>query len=386
MPASWPKRPPSSRGCFKGKPIRSQRTSARQPSSTPNTRRSRQLPQIAPPQHGSQAPDRFARDASPACGRGQGDRLRYGRRHQAPARSRAAARRCHIRDGVLHQCGRDARLQAVRSRQEPRHASAPCRDAAWMHPVAGRLRRRDAHERAGRGAGLSRRLPGTAGVSQCEKMLELVQARGSAPRPGRALADRGDHPADHARSSGGPEPRLYCRACPPAARQRPSWPRPIRTSMRRSVCIPVCLPGRPATSPPHLPRCARAAKAAASAASSYRPSSFTATRTPPSIRATAMRSCASAIRSANGLRSTLERGRAPGGLAYSRNVHAGPSGRVLCEQWTIHGAGHAWSGGSPSGSYTDPRGPDAAQRDAALLRRAPPGELRQSVPGRLHLH
>ena len=69
---------------------------------------------------------------------------------------------------------------------------------------------------------------------------------------------------------------------------------------------------------------------------------------------------ASAIRSANGLRSTLQRGRAPGGLAYSRNVHAGPSGRVLCEQWTIHGAGHAWSGGSPSGSYTDQRGPDAA--------------------------
>ena len=64
---------------------------------------------------------------------------------------------------------------------------------------------------------------------------------------------------------------------------------------------------------------------------------------------------------ATGLRSTVQRGQAPGGHAYSRTIHTNPSGKALCEQWTIHGAGHAWAGGSSSGSYTDPRGPDASQ-------------------------
>jgi poly(hydroxyalkanoate) depolymerase family esterase len=45
---------------------------------------------------------------------------------------------------------------------------------------------------------------------------------------------------------------------------------------------------------------------------------------------------------------------------YTREVHRSANGAILAEHWVIHGAGHAWSGGSWRGSYADEKGPSAS--------------------------
>jgi poly(hydroxyalkanoate) depolymerase family esterase len=65
---------------------------------------------------------------------------------------------------------------------------------------------------------------------------------------------------------------------------------------------------------------------------------------------------------AGDLATAVERGQVPnGGRTFTRILHANDCGTAVLEQWTVHGGGHAWSGGSPEGSYTDPRGPNASR-------------------------
>ncbi|MCP1535459.1 poly(hydroxyalkanoate) depolymerase family esterase [Methylorubrum extorquens] len=58
---------------------------------------------------------------------------------------------------------------------------------------------------------------------------------------------------------------------------------------------------------------------------------------------------------------TTVEGRSSCGMAYTRTILTEPDGKWSSEQWVLHGGGHAWAGGHPSGSHTDPTGPDASR-------------------------
>lgn len=57
----------------------------------------------------------------------------------------------------------------------------------------------------------------------------------------------------------------------------------------------------------------------------------------------------------------VEKGKVANGHGYTCTTYHNAKGEPLLEQWQIHGAGHAWSGGSTQGSYTDPKGPNASK-------------------------
>jgi poly(hydroxyalkanoate) depolymerase family esterase len=54
-------------------------------------------------------------------------------------------------------------------------------------------------------------------------------------------------------------------------------------------------------------------------------------------------------------------GRAPGGRSFIHQVYADTTAGIpSIERYLVTGMGHAWSGGSSAGPYTDPTGPDAS--------------------------
>ncbi|MGB9991407.1 extracellular catalytic domain type 1 short-chain-length polyhydroxyalkanoate depolymerase [Massilia sp. SM-13] len=62
-----------------------------------------------------------------------------------------------------------------------------------------------------------------------------------------------------------------------------------------------------------------------------------------------------------GMAPESETKKAPGGRKYTRHVYRGEDASVMAEHWVIHGAGHAWAGGSAAGTFTDCAGPDASR-------------------------
>jgi poly(hydroxyalkanoate) depolymerase family esterase len=64
-----------------------------------------------------------------------------------------------------------------------------------------------------------------------------------------------------------------------------------------------------------------------------------------------------ALAAADGV--SVTQGQVPGGHAYTQTTYS-DAADVLLEQWIVHGAGHAWFGGTAGCSYTDPLGPAAS--------------------------
>ncbi len=61
----------------------------------------------------------------------------------------------------------------------------------------------------------------------------------------------------------------------------------------------------------------------------------------------------------------------PGGRAYTVYTWRDSQGRETHEYWKIEGMGHAWSGGSLRGSYTDPQSPKASMAMYAFFLKHP---------------
>jgi poly(hydroxyalkanoate) depolymerase family esterase len=72
------------------------------------------------------------------------------------------------------------------------------------------------------------------------------------------------------------------------------------------------------------------------------------------------RAVTNAERDVGPLRKAIREGRSGDGRPYTATTYRASRTASFVEYWVLHGAGHAWSGGFPEGSFTDASGPDAS--------------------------
>ena len=275
---------------------------------------------------------------------------------------RAGGHKVHRRH--LQQRGGKPGLQALHPEPLSGATASSGRHASRLHPVAGRFRRRHQDELHRGRAELLRGLSCTAQRGQPGEMLELVSHGRPAARRRRTLADRRHHPPDHAATIRSIRSASTSAACRPAAAAAAIMGATY-TDLYAAVGIHSGLACGAASD---LPSAFVAMRQGGGPITRQfqvtghlsRPLFFMAIATPRCIPTTAIRFSSSPSRTTSTQKKVL-RGRVPGGHAYTRTILTDAGGRAIFEHWNIHGAGHAWSGGSPAGSYTDPRGPDATR-------------------------
>ena len=207
----------------------------------------------------------------------------------------------------------------------------------------------------------ARRLPGANHRRQRHVLLELVPTRGPDARCGEpaiiaglteSIRDEFAIPSD----------RVFIAGLSAGGAMAAVMGETYPDSTLRSACIRASPMAPRATSCPLSPPCAAAGltiRPRGRPRPVHRGLSFsTAPRTPPSTHRMPSGS----------LRATAEPKDFPIGArtvgetrAYLRIVAEREEARGI-ECWMIQGGEHAWSGGHPSGCYTDPHGPDASQR------------------------